>query len=129
MAKMKIRPSQPYSPPEMPMQEMPMQMDVSMQAAHAAEAAMHSTQFQKKHPSQPPSADELRKELKQLRELSEKVNRQLKRGQLEKTTLITLNEKLGYLKINYGNIAAISVAAAGIISGLKDLIELIQMFD
>lgn len=86
--------------------------------------------FSRKMPTRmQPKEGSVHDDIQDVRQLSEEVKQQLKDGQLQKQTLIALNEKLGQLQINYGNIAAISLTVAGIISGLKDLIDLIQMLD
>jgi hypothetical protein len=67
---------------------------------------------------------EFLKDLNQLHKLSDQVEKQVEQGHVEKQLLIELNEKLGKLQDNYGNILVFSATVAAIISGLKDLIDL-----
>jgi hypothetical protein len=64
--------------------------------------------------------------IKELEHLSEQVEQQLKHGKIDKDQLVKLNKKLGEFQINYGHIAAVAVTISAMISGLNDLIELIQ---
>ncbi|MFC7442077.1 hypothetical protein [Laceyella putida] len=57
---------------------------------------------------------------------SMQVEEQLRRGKLDKDKLIELNKKIGEFQINYGHIAAIAVTISALISGLNDLVELVQ---
>jgi hypothetical protein len=64
--------------------------------------------------------------LKTFDQLSMQVEEQLRRGKLDKDKLIELNKKIGEFQINYGHIAAIAVTISALISGLNDLVELVQ---
>lgn len=68
--------------------------------------------------------EKFKMELQELAELGSQVKNQVEQGQVEKQLLIELNEKLGKIQADYGNILALSATVAAIISGLKDLIDL-----
>ncbi|WP_284723856.1 hypothetical protein [Laceyella tengchongensis] len=78
------------------------------------------------HPSSVALRPKARGAIKELHHLSEQVEQQLKHGKIDKDQLVKLNKKLGEFQINYGHIAAVAVTISAMISGLNDLIELIQ---
>jgi hypothetical protein len=78
------------------------------------------------HPSSGALQSKARGAIKELHHLSEQVEQQLKHGKIDKDQLIKLNKKLGEFQINYGHIAAVAVTISAMISGLNDLVELIQ---
>jgi hypothetical protein len=75
-------------------------------------------------PIRPQEYIEFLREIDELTELGDQVKKQVEQGQVEKPLLIQLNEKLGKIQTDYGNILVFSATIAAIISGLKDLIDL-----
>lgn len=65
----------------------------------------------------------------ELMALVEQAKAQINQGSIEKDLLFKLNVKLANAKANYGHIAAIAVALAAVISGIKDLIELLELMN
>jgi hypothetical protein len=60
-----------------------------------------------------------------LGKLADQVKAQVEQGHVEKQLLIEFNKRLGKLQEKYGDILVFSATIAAIISGLKDLIELL----
>ncbi|TCS96603.1 hypothetical protein [Hazenella coriacea] len=73
-----------------------------------------------------PQSDSHAQDLDEVLELSEEIQSELIQGKVNQDQLAKLNKKLESLKINYGNVAGVAVAAAAVISGLTDLLELIK---
>ncbi|GGE15667.1 hypothetical protein GCM10011571_16640 [Marinithermofilum abyssi] len=71
--------------------------------------------------------NQLKRDVAELQKMKQEIQGDLAKGVIRKDSLIRLNEKLLFLDKNYGQIAAVAVTLAAVISGIKDFIDLIQV--
>ncbi|PTM58571.1 hypothetical protein [Desmospora activa] len=98
---------------------------------HKFEYEQHTPIKTEEYPSPQPEVDiiQFNQSMTELISLAEQAKAQIKQGSIEKDCLFRLNAKLAMAKANYGHIAAIAVALAAVISGIKDLIELFELMN
>jgi hypothetical protein len=78
--------------------------------------------FLDKHPR-------FKEDFKTFKDIKEEVHKQLEQKCIDKDRLIELNEQLGQLNNRYGHIATLAVGIAAVISGINDLMALIEMIN